>query len=138
MAKEALRREGVTLASGSPGGAIRVLVGPWARLRSDSAAAQLQVGPAASGVYAEFRLGRSGYSLQGLDEGGRDRRDLGPDAGLVAATRRYEGPPVWLVTGGTTAAVRAAAGLLDAAELRDHYAVASENGQETPLPLRGA
>ena len=65
----------------------------------------------------------------------RRRHDFGPDAGLVAATRRYEAPPIWVVTGATPAAVQAAAGLLDAAKLRDHYAVASEDGKETPLPV---
>jgi len=70
-----------------------------------------------------------------MDPGGAPVRRFGPAAGLVAATRRYEGPPVWLVTGATAAGVRAAAGLLDGAELRDHYAVATEDGKETPLPV---
>ncbi len=133
--RRALRREGVAIAAGEPAGAIRLLVGPWARLRSDPAAALLEAGPAESGVYADFERHGGTYSLVGLDQGGANAGDLGPDAGLVAATRRYEGPPVWLVTGGTAAAVRAAAGLLDPATLRDHYAVASEDGKETPLPL---
>jgi phosphoserine phosphatase len=62
-------------------------------------------------------------------------RDLGPDAGLVAATSRYGGLPVWVVTGGSAAGVRAAAESLDAEHLRDHYAVAIEDGKATPLPL---
>jgi hypothetical protein len=134
--RQALAGAGVSLASGSPKGAIRILVGPWARLRADPAAAALEAGPEESGVFAEFEPQRGGYGLIGLDQDGERSRDLGPAAGLVAATRRYEGPPVWLVTGGTAAAVRAAAGLLDAAKLRDHYAVASANGNETPLPVR--
>ncbi len=133
--RQALRREGVGVASGSPAGAIRVLVGPWARLRGDSAAAQIENGPAESGVYAEFERAGGGYRLRGLDESGDPAREFGPGAGLVAATRRYEAPPTWVVTGATGAAVRAAAGLLSAADLRDHYAVASEAGKETPLPL---
>jgi hypothetical protein len=40
-----------------------------------------------------------------------------------------------VVTGATSAGVQAAAGLLDATNLRDHYAVASEDGKETPLPV---
>ena len=40
-----------------------------------------------------------------------------------------------VVTGATPAGVRAAAGLLDAAKLRDHYAVATEDGKQTPLPV---
>jgi hypothetical protein len=132
-----LGRAGVTPARGEPRGAIRVLVGPWARVREDPAAAQLSRGPQSSGVFAEFatRPG-GGYRLEGLDEGGAPARRFGPGAGLVAATRRYEAPPVWLVTGATAGGALAAAGLLDAAHLRDHYAVATEGGVEAPLPLR--
>jgi hypothetical protein len=133
--REALQGVGVTLADGTPPGAIRVLVGPWARLRSDPAAAAIEAGPEESGVFADFERRPGGYALIGLDRGGRASRALGPAAGLVAATRRYEAPPVWVVTGGTAAAVHAAAGLVAAAKLRDHYAVASADGKETPLPL---
>lgn len=111
--------------------AIRVLVGPWARLRSDPAAAQIEKGPRASGVFAEF----TPTSLWGLDEAGEPARRFGPDAGLVAATRRGEEPPVWVVTGATERGVHAAAGLLDSRHLHDRYAVAVEGGKETPLPL---
>ncbi|MGV1050020.1 MAG: DUF4430 domain-containing protein [Solirubrobacterales bacterium] len=134
-AREGLQAAGVSLAAGSPQGAIRVLVGPWSRLRSDPAAALLESGPAESGVYAEFGGGSGGARLHGLDAAAEDAREFGPDAGLVAATRRYEAPPTWLVTGATVAAVRAAAGALDAARLRDHYAVAIEAGKTTPLPI---
>ncbi len=73
-----------------------------------------------------------------LDEGGEEAAPLGPDAGLVAATSRYGGLPVWVVTGGTAAAVRAAAESLDAEHLRDHYAVAIKDDKTTPLPLESA
>jgi hypothetical protein len=139
--RTALEDEGVTIAAGSPDGAIRVLVGPWVQLRDDPAAALIEDGPQESGVYADFEQGSGGqgvgggFRLVGLDASGDPARELGPDAGLVAATRRYEAPPVWVVTGGTPAAVQAAADLLDAGKLRDHYAVASGNGKETPLPV---
>jgi hypothetical protein len=129
--RAALEDEGVKLASGSPRGAIRVLVGPWGRLRQDPTAQLILDGPGESGVYANFGTG----GLIALDEDGDPARRLGPHAGLVAATSRYGGPPVWLVTGGTAAAVRAAADALDAEHLRDHYAVAIEAGKETPLPV---
>ena len=70
-----------------------------------------------------------------LHEGGGSARRLGQGAGLVAATSRYGGPPVWLVTGGSAGAVREAGEALDAHHLRDHYAVAIEGGKVTPLPL---
>lgn len=135
LAREAIEAVGATVSAGSPRSAIRVLVGPWARLRSDPAAALIETGPRISGVFADFERRRGRYALVGLDPDGEPSRHFGPGAGLVAATRRYEAPPVWVVTGGTPAAVRAAAGLLDAAKLRDHYAVASEKGSETPLPV---
>jgi hypothetical protein len=148
-----LAAEGTTTAHGGdgpPAEAIRVLVGPWERLRADPAAAQLEEGPQASGVYAEFAparrsgapfppMGRErrteSFELRGLDEGGEVTRRFGPGAGIVAATRRGEAPPVWLVSGVTARGALAAAGLLDAADLRDRYAVATEGGRDMPLPL---
>lgn len=129
--RSALEREDVRIASGSPEGAIRVLVGVWDQVRDDSAASLIADGPAESGVFADFK----GPELVALDQDGKAAEILGPDAGLVAATSRYGGPPVWVVTGGTEGAVRAAAGALDARHLRDHYAVAIEGGHLIPLPV---
>jgi hypothetical protein len=132
---ERLQGEGVEVSAHPMSGAIRVLVGPWARLRSDSAATQIERGPQSSGVFAEFRREGGAFRLNGLDEAGDPAAGFGPGAGLVAATRRYEEPPVWVVTGTAEAGVRAAADLLGAGDLRDHYAVAVDGGRETPLPL---
>jgi len=138
IAGERLHQAGTAVDQGAAGDALRVLVGPWGRVRDDPAAAQIEKGPRASGVFADFEqaAGRRGYSLVGLGEDGRRRRAFGREAGLVAATRRGEGPPVWVVTGTTVAAAQAAARLLDSADLRNHYAVAVEAGKEEPLPLR--
>jgi hypothetical protein len=129
--RDALEREGVKLVSGEPENPIRVLVGTWNRLRHNRAARLIEEGPAESGVFADFK----GRDLAALDQNGSEAENLGPDAGLVAATSHYGGPPVWVVTGGTAAAVRAAAGALDAEHLRDHYAVAIEGGHVIPLPV---
>jgi hypothetical protein len=131
-----LESVGVKTAATGSDDPIRVLVGPWSRLRDDPAAAQLQEGPATSGVFAEFVRDGGGYCLQGLDERGEAVRDFGPAAGLVAATRRYEAPPVWLVTGTSADGVRAAATLLDGEGLRDRYAVATDGEGEAALPVR--
>jgi hypothetical protein len=147
-----LRSMGARLVGGAPADALRVLVGPWARVREDPTAAQIETGPQESGVFAQFTSGRraekyapapvlgpsaggDAYVLHGLDEGGESARAFGPGAGLVAATRRYEALPVWLVTGTTQRGVAAAARLLDAADLRDHYAVAVEGERVTSLPV---
>jgi hypothetical protein len=135
--RERLEVVGVKVAAGSPPGAIRVLVGPWAQVRRDPAAAQLEGGVEQSGVFAQLGGQSASPRIEGLDESGAVARRFGEDAGLVAATRRYEAPPTWLVTGATPAGVRAAAGLLSTAKLRDHYAVAIEDGKETPLPVPG-
>jgi hypothetical protein len=132
---KALEGEGVKVASGSPKSAIRVLVGPWSQVRSDAAAGLVDKGPGESGIYAEFESSPGTDRLVGLDEDGTKARTFGANAGLVAATRHFEGPPVWLVTGVTDAGVQAAAASLDTADLRDHFAVASEAGTVTPLPL---
>lgn len=128
---------GAALAAPGAKGAIRVLVGPWARLRDDPTAAALEDGPEVSGIYADFSREGGAYRLQALDEGGEPVRRLGPDAGLVAATRRYGAPPVWIVSGASTAGVRAAAGLLDVDRLQGRFAVATDAGEETPLPVPG-
>jgi len=134
--REALEREGVKVASGEPEKAIRVLVGTWDRLRSDPTARLIEEGPAESGVFADF-ASEGQLQLVGLNEDGESIESFAPGTGLVAATSRYGGPPVWVVTGATPAAVRAAAEALDTEHLRDHYAVAIENGKSTPLPLEG-
>ena len=122
---------------GRPAGpAIRVLVGPWAALRGDPVAAQIERGPQFSGVFADFLPTVSGPRLAGLTAEGVAARRFGPAAGLVAATRRYDQPPVWLLTGVTRAGVRAAIATLSTPELRDRYAVASDGDLLIPLPLR--
>jgi len=133
--REALEGEGVEIAAGAPKDAIRVLVGPWQRLRSDPAAKLIEDGPGESGVFADFEATGDGYEVVALDEAAAVAARLGPGAGLLAATSRYGGPPVWVVTGGNEEAVRAAAEALDAEHLRDRYAVAIEGGEATPLPL---
>jgi len=136
VARGRLAEAGVALAPGSRPDAIRILVGPWARLRHDPAAAQIEGGPRESGVFAEFEPAGGGWTLRGLDEGGAPGRRFGAGAGLVAATRRYEDPPVWVVTGATAAGVGAAARRLDAGDLDNRFAVAVEAERDTPLPLR--
>jgi hypothetical protein len=134
--RHVLEREGARVVSGTPDDSIRVLVGPWARVRKDPAAKLIEAGPAESGVFADFQTGRSGYELVALDEGGEEAERLGPDAGLVAATSRYGGLPVWVITGGTAAAARRASSLLHPNLLGHHYAVAIGSAPiAIPLPL---
>jgi len=136
VVRGALGDAGVGLGPVLAKGAIRVLVGPWERVHADPAAAQLDDGPQISGVFARFERHGGGWALTGLGVDGEPARTFGPAAGLVAATRRYDAPPTWLVTGADRAGVAAAASLLDSADLRDRYAVATEGGGETPLPIQ--
>lgn len=134
VARRALEGEGVELARGNPDGAIELLVGPWARLRSDPTARLVGRGPRQSGVFAELARRGGAYEVVALDADGGEAARLGPRAGLVAATSSFGGPPVWVLTGGTAAAVRAAAGALDRHSLRDHFAVAVTGSRVTALP----
>ena len=117
---------------GSP---IRVLTGTWERVRGDDAAASIERGPSHSGVFADFVRLNGAWRLQPLDSSG-DPAGRPEDAGLVAATRRGDDPPVWVVSGPDRTAVLAAARALDPADLRDRYAVAVEDGKVQPLPAR--
>lgn len=138
LVRRRLAGAGVELSPGEPGtDAIRVLVGPWARLEADPAAAQIGRGPEVSGVFAKFDT-EAGCRLEALDEGGDVGLRLDAGAGLVAATRRYEDPPTWVVTGCDSQGVRQAALALDARSLDDRFSVAAEPGSAPlPLPLRG-
>jgi hypothetical protein len=135
----ARRRVGAAASDGEgerSGEPIRVLVGPWARLRTDPVASRIEDGPQASGVFARFERRGRRFLLSALAEGGQSARELGEGAGLVAATRRYDSAPLWLVTGTDAAGVRAAARLLGTPELRNRYAVAAEGGDAIGLPVR--
>jgi hypothetical protein len=117
--------------------ALRLLVGPWSEVRDAAAVDELRGGPAATGVFATFKGPIDGaYHLIALDPTATPVRDLGPDAGLVAALQGGDQPPTWLVTGSARSAVRRAASSLDTAALRDRYAVAAPlHAPQVALPL---
>jgi Domain of unknown function (DUF4430) len=144
VVRRRLERAGVSVAAGTADDAVRVLVGPWSRLREDSAAAQIEDGPQASGVFADFSLRgppparAPGCRVEMLDESGRPLNAPGAGAGLVAATRRYDAPPTWVVTGCGDRGVARAALALDDGDLRNRYAVLVEDdGDVVPLPRPG-
>jgi hypothetical protein len=114
---------------------MRVLIGTWARLRSDGVAGQLAEPPATSGVFARFEPAGGGWRLAVLDPTGTAARTLGAGAGLVAGVRHGSSPVTWLVTGTDATGVGNAAGLLDADDLARHYAVASDGGEAIGVPL---
>ena len=124
-----------TLRSSIAQDTLRVVVGTWDVLREDGALQPLEDGPSASGVYAEPRA--DGTSIALLDERGKVVRTLGAGAGLVAATRVGEDQPVWAITGTDAAGVAAAVRAFSAQTLRNHYAVAVENGTPVAVPLVG-
>jgi Domain of unknown function (DUF4430) len=137
-ARERLRAAGVADAAvaGAGGTAgqevLRIVVGPWRAIRSDTALQQLMRGPAASGVYA--RPAPSGASIAVLDATGRQVRSLGPGAGLVAATRLGDQQPTWAVTGTDNAGTAAAARALNVRDLHDRFAATVSGGRVSPVP----
>jgi len=132
----ALEGEGVKLAKGSPDGAIRVLVGPGRRCEPTPPRRRSKPDRPNPASTRSSNATAANTSWSASTPDGAAARRFGGDAGLVAATRRLEAPPVWVVTGATPAGVQSAAGLLDSGDLRDHYAVASEGGEVAPLPVR--
>ena len=135
--KRVLRDAGVP-ATGSTLGAtgtqnvIRVVVAPWGRARDLPSVRVLEEAPRRSGVFARFS---EEGSLSLLDARGRTVRDGGTSAGLVAALIPRDDELVWVVTGGSTEAVDAAASALGAATLRDAFAVAATTAGAEKLPL---
>lgn len=112
---------------------LRVLVGPWEAIRSDSTARQIEDGPGDSGVYATFGRCRGDLELTVVDDRGRPAERLA-GAGLIAAVRDGEEQPTWVVTGTGEGAVADAAAALDGDALRDRYAVAVAGGEASPVP----
>jgi hypothetical protein len=126
-----------TIGSQAEKGVLRLLVGRWTEVRGDPAARRVEGGPKISGVYARPSAKGDRFAL--LDPRGVAVRTLGAGTGLVAATRFLDQQPTWVVTGTDSAGVAAAAAALEERRLRNHFAVAIENGRDValPLPIRG-
>jgi Domain of unknown function (DUF4430) len=113
--------------------ALHVLIGPWSAVAADPAAHEIESGPRASGVYA--RPSVNGRTLAVLNEQGSVVRTLGAGAGLLAATRKGEEAPVWVITGTSESGVELAAKSFDQAALAHRFALAlAPHGEQLPLP----
>jgi hypothetical protein len=110
---------------------IRILVGPYAKLRADEAVGQLERGVRASGVYARFT---DGARPAGARRRGRSRARSARAPGLVAATRFEGGKPLWIITGTDAAGVEAAAAALEEGVLDAKFALAIADGVAVALP----
>lgn len=142
MVREQLKGDGVTLTD--TGENLKILVGTFPDLLDTPELKRLHQGPASSGVFATFHPNQllddqaqrtATLTLTGLKVDGTEGRSYGPDAGLVAAMRRGEDPPVWLITGGTDKAVQMAAAALNPEDLERRYAAVIDDGQVSSLPL---
>lgn len=120
-------------ASGEVPHVLRIAVGPWPTMRTLPAAAELEQGPASSGVYV--RVAHGGHTFALLDEHGAVTSTLAAGAGLIAALRYPDAAPVWVVTGTDAAGVSAAANAFTESALDGHFAVAiAPGGHVLPLP----
>jgi hypothetical protein len=123
-----------TISHSAADNTVRVLVGPWSRLRGgDAEAASIDSGTRASGVFARFD--KPAKNLSVLDERGRVARTLGAGTGLVAATREPDRQPVWFVTGTDVAGVDGAARAFDEQTLHDRFALVVAQGLPMSAPL---
>ncbi len=112
---------------------LRVLVGPWKRLRGgDFEANSIDAGPRDSGVFARFDA--AGERLAVLDTAGRPVRTLGAGTGFIAATAKTDRRPVWFVTGTDDAGVAAAARAFDESVLADRFALAISDDLPVAVP----
>jgi hypothetical protein len=114
---------------------LRVLVGPWSALRLDPAINALELGPRASGVYA--RVASDGNTVAVLDAHGHTTRTLGAGSGLVAAMKRPDDRPTWVVTGTDVAGVASAARAFEEGTLDHRFALAVSRDLPVALPARG-
>lgn len=113
---------------------LRVLVGPWKRLRArDVEADSIDAGPRSSGVFAHFN--DAGDRLTVTDTGGRPVRTLGAGTGFVATTSEPTRRPVWFVTGTDDAGVAAATRAFDESVLADRFALAISRDLPVAVPL---
>ena len=106
----------------------------WSEVRIDPTARRLEKGPKVSGVFA--RPVGEGDRFELLDPRGERVRTLGAGAGLVAATR-YPRPAADVGRDGDRRrrGRRRRRPRWSRTRLKDHFAVALENGREVPLPL---
>ena len=121
--------------SGGEPQVLRVVVGPFGSIASDTTVASIGRGPAVSGVYATFSA--KGTRLSLLHADGRAASAPSGEVGLVAATREAEDAPVWVVTGTGVAGVARAAEAFDQLTLQRHFAVAVAPAGAVPLPVPG-
>ncbi len=123
-------------AIGSAGGqdTLSVVVGRWSEVRRVATLSTLARGPAASGVFARFE---GSGALQLLDNAGHTAGTAPTGTGLVAATAQPGGSTNWVITGVDETGVGRAADALDAASLRDAFAVAVTPSQTIKLPVGG-
>ena len=113
---------------------LRILVGAWGALRADPAAAQIEDGPSTSGVYASIEPCGDSYDFAILGSDAKPRLHLRA-GGLVAAVRRRDDQPTWVVTSPEVESLQTAASLLDGDSLRDRYAVVSgPSGEPVSAP----
>jgi hypothetical protein len=124
------------LGTGSGPDTLGVVIGTWRELAPEVAAALVEHGPSASGVYARF-AGSGGQKLELLNPGGQVAETLGPGAGLVAATADSSSAPTWLITGTDARGVAAAAAAVSARTLHDRFALAVLGARQIPLPVGG-
>ena len=120
---------------------LRIVVGPYQRIRGDRAVSLLDDGPQTSGVFVMPVADGSSFGL--LNAQGKPAGSIGAGGGLVAAIRppKEDKPdaeaqlPVWMVTGTDAAGVSAAAGAFEEGDLSRKFALAiTPDGRGIGLP----
>ena len=113
---------------------LRVLVGPWTALRLDPAVNALETGRAPA---ASTRGSRPTGGPSRARRARADRAHARPGTGLVAAMKRPDDRPTWVVTGTDVAGVASAARAFEEGTLDHRFALAVSRDLPVALPAPG-
>jgi hypothetical protein len=81
-------------------------------------------------------MARDGRTIAVLTAHGRTARTLGAGSGLVAAAKRSDERPVWVVTGTDAAGVASAARAFEEGTLEHRFALAVSGDLPVAVPAR--
>lgn len=119
---------------------LRIVVGPYQKVRGDRAASLLDEGPGTSGVFVLPNSTGTRFGI--LDTRGKQVESIGAGSGLIAAIRPPKESketdlplPVWVITGTDAAGVSAAADAFNEGTLSRKFALAiTADGRGIGLP----
>lgn len=139
LVEERLKRAGAELGPDADSVA-RVIVGPWEEVSRDRDAAPFARGPGLSGVYLKIEQAADGssggrFEIVALNPRGEEVSRHAAGYGFIAATRRGERQPVWVVAGLDEQGLVAAARSFNEDDLAGRFALLAGPDGPRSLPV---